>query len=74
MITIDVDVDIDEFPIEDIVDYVENKGYSVSKNGFSLLTIFEQEELDWLEKHIVNNNLDDCNMVVQSILNRVRYK
>jgi len=73
-----VEVTIDLADIDDdyMISFLEDNGYVVHKQQKekTLLDFFTQEELDWLENYIIDNDLDNCNMVVRSILNKVRFK
>lgn len=73
-----VEITIDLADIDDdyMISFLEENGYVVyeKQKEKTLLDFFNQEELDWLENYIVDNDLDNCNMVVRSILNKVRFE
>lgn len=70
---VEVEIDLDDIDEDYFVDFLRRKGYRVSKDGVTPIHVFTNDELEWLEEYIVQNNLDDCNMLVKSILQKVRF-
>ena len=59
-ITVDVDVDLDEFDDDEIVEELKHRGYNVSKNSIEIDAL-DKYELDFLLDLVDKNEKRDYN-------------
>jgi hypothetical protein len=71
-VTVDVDVDLDEFDDDEIVEELEHRGYNVSKNSIEIDAL-DKYELDFLLDLVDKNNKDVYTNRVRDKLHTLRH-
>jgi hypothetical protein len=71
-ITVDVDVDLDEFDDDELVEELEHRGYNVSKNSIEMDAL-DKYELDFLLDLVDKNNKDVYTNRVRDKLHTLRW-
>ena len=71
-VTVDVDVDLDEFDDDELVEELEHRGYNVSKNSIEMDAL-DKYELDWLLDLVDKNNKDVYTNRVRDKLHKLRH-
>ncbi len=73
-VEVDVDVDLDDIDIEDLIEYIEYKGYSVSKNNenagkfvFTTETVLDEMRAEYLLKVYEQYFLEMCKIIANNI-------
>ena len=71
-ITVDVDVDLDEFDDDELVEELEHRGYNVSKNPIEMDAL-DKYALDFLLDLVDKNNKDVYTNRVRDKLHTLRH-
>jgi hypothetical protein len=71
-ITVDVDVELDEFDDDELVEELEHRGYNVSKNSIEIDAL-DKYELDFLLELVDKNNKDVYTNRVRDKLHTLRH-
>jgi hypothetical protein len=71
-ITVDVDVELDEFDDDELVEELEHRGYNVSKNPIEMDAL-DKYALDFLLDLVDKNNKDVYTNRVRDKLHKLRH-
>jgi hypothetical protein len=71
-ITVDVDVELDEFDDDELVEELEHRGYNVSKNSIEMDAL-DKYEFDFLLDLVDKNNKDVYTNRVRDKLHTLRH-
>ena len=73
-ITVDVDVDLDEFNNDELVEELESRGFNVSSEPIPEMDALDKYELDWLLELVDKNNKDVYTNRVRDKINTLRHR
>jgi len=73
-ITVDVDVDLDEFNNDELVEELESRGFNVSSEPIPEMDALDKYELDFLLELVDKNNKDVYTNRVRDKLHALRHR
>ena len=72
-VTVDVDVDLDEFNNDELVEELESRGFNVSSEPIPEMDALDKYELDFLLELVDKNNKDVYTNRVRDKLHALRH-
>ena len=72
-VTVDVDVDLDEFDNDELVEELESRGFNVSSEPILEIDALDKYELDFLLELVDKNNKDVYTNRVRDKLHALRH-
>ena len=73
-VTVDVDVDLDEFNTDELVEELESRGFNVSSELIPEMDALDKYELDWLLELVDKNNKDVYTNRVRDKIHTLRHR
>jgi len=73
-VTVDVDVDLDEFNNDELVEELESRGFNVSSELIPEMDALDKYELDWLLELVDKNNKDVYTNRVRDKIHTLRHR
>jgi len=73
-VTVDVDVDLDEFNNDELVEELESRGFNVSSEPIPEMDALDKYELDFLLELVDKNNKDVYTNRVRDKLHALRHR
>jgi hypothetical protein len=73
-IDVTVDVDLDDFDDQELIDELEKRGWWVSPNTKWEPLELTDQQIDWICEKIMSENLDATDMVAKDIYDELRKK
>ena len=72
-VTVDVDVDLDDFDTDELIEELESRGHYTSSDPIPEMDALDKYELDWLLELVDKNNKDVYTNRVRDKLHNLRW-
>ena len=72
-VTVDVDVDLDDFDTDELIEELESRGHYTSSDPIPEMDALDKYELDWLLELVDKNNKDEYTNRVRDKLHNLRW-